>query len=334
MKLIKLTKGYFAQVDDDNFDWLSKISWQAAIRGGRVYAAGRVKDGEGIVIRVYMHRLIMGVYDRKIDVDHRDLDGLNNLLENLRTSTRQQNTRNSGSRPNSSSKFKGVSWKKELKKWIVQITISGENKYLGLFESEEDAARQFNHASRIHFGEYSRYNDVNPMFPSVEWKPKVLTSKNTSGFRGVYLDSQSGKWHARVQDGSKVKYIGRFSDPEDAAKAYDHAASEIHGDKARLNFPLNNNLKMATPNDIRLIQTCGACPEQYDAFLGEKQVGYLRLRHGYFRVDYLECGGETIYEAYPEGDGIFDYDERDEYLLAAKEAIVGKLNSENPELLT
>ena len=38
--------------------------------------------------------------------------------------------------------------------------------------------------------------------------------------------------------------------------------------------------------EIKLIQTCGACPEQYDAFIGEEQVGYLRLRHGYFRWQY------------------------------------------------
>jgi len=65
---------------------------------------------------------------------------------------------------------------------------------------------------------------------------------------------------------------------------------------------------------IKLRLTCGACPEQYDAFLGEIQVGYLRLRHGAFRVDYPECGGETIYEASPRGDGEFHDDERDYYL--------------------
>ena len=80
-----------------------------------------------------------------------------------------------------------------------------------------------------------------------------------------------------------------------------------------------------TIEDIELTLTCGACPEQYDAFVGEKQVGYLRLRHGHFRVDFPECGGETIYHAYPNGDGIFDPDEREFYLTEAKRAIVTKL---------
>lgn len=73
---------------------------------------------------------------------------------------------------------------------------------------------------------------------------------------------------------------------------------------------------------IHLVLTCGGCPEQYDAFDGDRKVGYLRLRHGSFRVDVPECGGETIYEASPLGDGaFFDEGERDYYLRFAVDAI-------------
>lgn len=73
----------------------------------------------------------------------------------------------------------------------------------------------------------------------------------------------------------------------------------------------------------RLICTCGACPEQYDVFDDNngKKVGYLRLRHGYFRADYPDCGGETVYEADTKGDGIFDDDERTPHLSAAVAAL-------------
>lgn len=72
----------------------------------------------------------------------------------------------------------------------------------------------------------------------------------------------------------------------------------------------------------RLQQTCGACPEQYDVFddLGQ-QVAYFRLRHGGFRVDVPDCGGETIYTANPKGDGIFHDDERVRYLTEAVLAV-------------
>lgn len=75
-------------------------------------------------------------------------------------------------------------------------------------------------------------------------------------------------------------------------------------------------------NDIELIQTCGGCPEQYDAIYNGEIVGYLRLRHGYFSVEYK---GELVYEATPNGDGIFEYTEREYYLRKAKKALMKKL---------
>jgi hypothetical protein len=73
--------------------------------------------------------------------------------------------------------------------------------------------------------------------------------------------------------------------------------------------------------EIELILTCGACPEQYDAKIDGRQVGYLRLRYGFFRVDCPDCGGETVYEAKPIGDGSFEPNEREFYLSAAIGAI-------------
>jgi hypothetical protein len=73
---------------------------------------------------------------------------------------------------------------------------------------------------------------------------------------------------------------------------------------------------------IRLVLTCGACPEQYDAFDGDEQVGYLRLRHGCFTVECPDVGGMLVYEANPQGDGDFaGEDERDYYLRFAVDAI-------------
>jgi hypothetical protein len=68
----------------------------------------------------------------------------------------------------------------------------------------------------------------------------------------------------------------------------------------------------------RLVQTCSACPEQYDVFddLGQ-QVAYFRLRHGGFTVDVPDVDGEQVYHATPKGDGIFEEDERVKYLTEA-----------------
>lgn len=79
---------------------------------------------------------------------------------------------------------------------------------------------------------------------------------------------------------------------------------------------------------IKLVRTCEACPEQYDAFNGDIKVGYLRLRHGGFTVQCPDVGGEYVYDASPNGDGIFEDDERDYYLRHAVDAIQRHMRGE------
>ena len=83
-------------------------------------------------------------------------------------------------------------------------------------------------------------------------------------------------------------------------------------------------------NGYELEMTCGACPEQYDVFKDDKQVGYLRLRHGYFYASYPDCSNEVVYDAEPKGDGIFEDDERDGYLLNAINAIDERIKRGHP----
>lgn len=95
-----------------------------------------------------------------------------------------------------------------------------------------------------------------------------------------------------------------------------------------LNHQLILIRKLYLKNNLTLKLTSGACPEQYEVFDNSgKQVAYLRLRHGEFRVDFPDCGGETIYEADPIGDGTFNEDERLVYLTNAMRAIIKKMNS-------
>lgn len=59
---------------------------------------------------------------------------------------------------------------------------------------------------------------------------------STSNFKGVCWHKASQKWNAQIRIDGKLKYLGVYADPEDAARAYDIAAIELYGTFARTNF--------------------------------------------------------------------------------------------------
>lgn len=74
------------------------------------------------------------------DIDHIDMDPLNNAISNLRLATRGENEQNRrGANHNSKSGIRGVWWNKRLKKWIPQIGVGGKVMHLGCFSKVEDA---------------------------------------------------------------------------------------------------------------------------------------------------------------------------------------------------
>jgi hypothetical protein len=61
---------------------------------------------------------------------------------------------------------------------------------------------------------------------------------NKCGFKGVCWSRKDKRWGAYIKINRKVKFLGYSLNPEDAARAYDTAARELHGEFACLNFPL------------------------------------------------------------------------------------------------
>jgi hypothetical protein len=149
MKLIPLTQGKFAQVDDEDYKLLMVHKWH--------YHQGYAYSGRHIL----MHRLIMKLdYGNKLQVDHRDRNGLNNQKNNLRCCTCCQNNGNSVSF-RGTSQYKGVSWQNNRKKWVSFIKINKKNHFIGRFNNEEDAAHAYDKVALEYFGEFARLNIPN-----------------------------------------------------------------------------------------------------------------------------------------------------------------------------
>jgi len=83
--------------------------------------------------------------------------------------------------------------------------------------------------------------------------------------------------------------------------------------------------KLYAKNGLELKMTGNACPEQYEVFKDGKQVAYYRLRHGEFTIDHPTACEEEIFAAEPNGDGIFDSDERLNYLAKAMRIVLDKI---------
>jgi hypothetical protein len=92
--------------------------------------------------KVYAHRVIFALCNGywPSAIDHIDGNKANNRIENLRAVTAAENAQNCARSSSNKSGVTGVSLHKKLGKWQATITISGQSKYLGLFESVDAAA--------------------------------------------------------------------------------------------------------------------------------------------------------------------------------------------------
>jgi hypothetical protein len=157
-KLVLITGEVFLYSSVDR-ELVNKHSWSRQLRpDGAVVAKTSVRDvSSGRQRTVYLHRLIMGVTDPRVLVDHRDRNTLDCRRRNLRKSNHQTNAQNSKSRKGSS-KYKGVWWYPAYAKWVSQIRISGKRKHLGYFDNEVLAAKAYDTAARQYHGAFARLN--------------------------------------------------------------------------------------------------------------------------------------------------------------------------------
>lgn len=156
MKLIPLTQGKFAMVDDEDYAFLNHFKW-FALKGPHTFYAARkiVRDGKRAVL--FMHRVLCPSLLPR--TDHINGNGLDNVKSNLRPATPGMNKGNSFKwMPNASSKYKGIYWHKKKGSWIARIGTPPNRIVLGTFSDELEAVRAYDAAATKYYGAFARLN--------------------------------------------------------------------------------------------------------------------------------------------------------------------------------
>ena len=155
-KEILLNDGSVVFVDAADYEWLNRWKWQRHARGYAIRTSWDALNKK--FFGILMHRLILDV-PKNMDTDHINGNKLDNRRCNLRICTTAQNIRNQR-KTRGTSKYKGVSWSKQRKKWVAFITINHKRKNLGGFNDEAKAALTYNKEAKKHFGEFARLNSI------------------------------------------------------------------------------------------------------------------------------------------------------------------------------
>lgn len=220
-KLISLTKGQFAIVDECDYAWLSQWKWHYGADGYSRRGQSCREDGKKKTRMFSMHREIaeklFGIPDG-MHVDHVDRNKLNNRRSNLRLATCAQNRANRGVEGNNTSGFKGVCYHPRCNRWTAAIKFNGKRMHLGFYDTPEQAALAYNEEAIKLFGEFAYLNAVEGT--PVERRYYEKHASPSKKYKGYWFCNRRQKWLAypKSTDGTRV-YIGRYDTEDEAIQA-------------------------------------------------------------------------------------------------------------------
>ena len=155
-----IIKGFSVLIDEDDFERVSQYNWGVINSRGLIYIySGRGKNsplGNGKILGI--HRFIMNAPIGKV-VDHINHNTLDNRKSNLRICTIGENAINRSPNKRGYSKYKGVSWDTDCKKWTAVVSKNKKTVYKKRFKTEMEAAIAYNENALIHHGEFAHIND-------------------------------------------------------------------------------------------------------------------------------------------------------------------------------
>jgi len=104
---------------------------------------------------------------------------------------------------------------------------------LAFLYMEGSIPRYVDHIDRIRTNNV--FNNLRPCNCKGNSGNSGIHAHNTSGYRGVSLNSKSGLWVAQIKIDGKQTYLGRFTTAVEASLVYNKAAKEHFNEFATLN---------------------------------------------------------------------------------------------------
>ena len=161
MKKIHIKDDIYALVDDEDFERVNAYKWCLNDKGYAFtsYPCGFKPDGKVRQKGMSMHRFVMNLQKGDPQLDHSDLNKLNNQKGNLRFATQGQNARNRPRHSNNKSGYKGVNLHKSS--GLYRAVLMHDGKLVTTYHKDAlSAAISYNDmAIRLH-GEFARLNII------------------------------------------------------------------------------------------------------------------------------------------------------------------------------
>jgi len=143
-----------AIIDSDDVKKVLGIKWKFKASNGGAHGS----SGRGTFY--ILSRFIMDCDNKDLIVDHINFDRLDNRKSNLRICSVEESLRYRRILKETQTGMKGVRFNKNGKRYIASINPKSGFKYLGVYDSIDEAARAYNNAAMEHYGEFAVLNEV------------------------------------------------------------------------------------------------------------------------------------------------------------------------------
>ena len=158
MSSIVLSSGETCLIDGEDLERVNRYTWRLEHFNRKSYVRCSISKN-GKVTKARLHRFILGAKPGDV-VDHKNGDTLDNRKSNLRYCTLSESAKNRVKNKTSKNKYKGVRKEPHCSRWSAFISIDSKKTYLGIFKTEEDAAKAYNIAAKKNYKQYAKLNEV------------------------------------------------------------------------------------------------------------------------------------------------------------------------------